>query len=901
MQEILPSPERTAALEREVAHLRERVERDRRALAVLYNVSLACRGRTTPRAIFEAVQREIQAIFCPDACYIAVCDGGGAGGRAGVFKAALIVDEGQAEYAEGVPHGALTGLLLRDRRPLLFRDLAAERAALEVQPESFGNLQKRSRAWAGVPLLIGEDALGVISIQRYTPAAYDEDDLDLLQRIGNVVAVALENANLVQQQRELGAALAARVRARTEELATLSALAAELVLQRPLPELLGRALRMVLDLTGLHGGTVRRLDRQRDELVLLAHVGLPDAFARVAERVPVAGTLVGQIVMQDRPLTLRAGAHRAYAAHLSLTVESLLGVQLRVGERIVGTLTLLGNQPADFDQQQIDLVQVIGNQIALAIENAALLEERERQVAELSALSRIAHAAVSAQDLPTLLRQVHEALVGFMRLDAFAMFVYDPQRGVILEGLGIDEGQDYVFYRNQPPRPGSFTEWIIQHRQTLAFRDMLAEVGAYPTLRPATVGAAKPAASWIGTPMLDREERVIGTIAIQSYTPYAFDLRDERFLASVARQVALHVQNVTLLTRRERQIRELHAIGRISQQIAGSFDLDAMLRAIYQTLQEVTGASSFFLVVCEAITHHITHSFFIDGGEEIDFRPPGGQPPPGSLTDYIIRKGEPLLFNDLSSQAEELARLGIAPRSYGSPDQPRSWAGVPLLDQDARPIGVIALQDGRAYQYDQQTLEFLSQVASHLSLGIQKVQLFEQRERQIDENARLFAQAQAHAAAAERKAKQMALVHRVTLALSSRIDPQEILELACQELVGLFWADHAGIVLFDEDGEWGTVVAEYPQSAVRGSRIPLTSELMRQLIEGRQPITIDSVATSPMLEPVRDVLQGIGVESIAIIPLVSRGRAIGSIGIDSIGQRRAFTAEERELFMTVAA
>ena len=71
-----------------------------------------------------------------------------------------------------------------------------------------------------------------------------------------------------------------------------------------------------------------------------------------------------------------------------------------------------------------------------------------------------------------------------------------------------------------------------------------------------------------------------------------------------------------------------------------------------------------------------------------------------------------------------LEELGIQPYRYGSDRTPHSWAGVPLFNADARAIGVIAIQDTRPYQYDQQTIEFLYQVASHLSLGVQKVALF---------------------------------------------------------------------------------------------------------------------------------------------------------------------------------
>src|SRR5204862_1479256 len=130
--------------------------------------------------------------------------------------------------------------------------------------------------------------------------------------------------------------------------------------------------------------------------------------------------------------------------------QSLLGVPLRIGDHVVGSLAVLDDRPRIFEAQQVDMTQVIGNQIALAIENARLLEERERQIAELRALSNIAHAAATALDLPTLLRQVHESLHGFIRLDAFMMIVYDAERQLIVEGVGIDRGGAYTCLHNEP-------------------------------------------------------------------------------------------------------------------------------------------------------------------------------------------------------------------------------------------------------------------------------------------------------------------------------------------------------------------------------------------------------------------------------------------------------------------
>src|SRR5262245_30676213 len=899
--EPVPAPheQRMQDIEQQFDALRGQLERSRRTLDILYNISMACRGRTSFREIFDVTYHELSAVFPLDASYVALCDTQ----RADRFRAVLMVDEGAAEYLEHVDVGRLTGLLIRERRPLLFRDLAEERSALKRPPEPFGNEQKRSRSWLGVPLLVGQDAVGVISIQSYEPGLYDAADADLLQRLGNVVAVALENARLAQQQRELSAALSHQVAARPGGMATLSTIAAELVLQRRLPALLDRALDLVVPLLGLGGGNVRLLNLRRDELTLVAHRGFPREYVESAASIPVEGSqTIGIVVRENRPVVIPSGLGERSRPDFTPPFESLLGVPLRIGEKVLGILGLLGKQAHTFDRQQIDLSQAIANQLAIAVENARLFEEQERRIAELRALSSISHAASTALDLPTLLRVVHDALQPFMRLDAFSMVVFDPERQVITDGISIDEGQEYAYWSNQPPPPDSLTAWVIRNQRTLHFNNLDEEIKRYPELGQHMVGVGKHAVSWLGVPLISRDDAAIGAIAVQGYRPNAFSQRDEAFLENVARQVALHAQNVRLLTQRERQIRELDAIGRIGQLISASFDLDEMLQGVYQTLQRASGAPIFYLLICEPDSHIVTNPVFIEQGKRNDFGWVGKPPTPGSMTDWVIRQRKPLLFDDLLAYLQRTADAEITPTRFGNQQHARSWAGVPLLAKDGEPIGVLSLQDYRLGLYDAQTVEFLSQLASHISLGVQKVRLFEERERQLAENARLFAEARAHAEAAERQAQRMELVNRIALVLSSRLDQQEILDLANQELVRLFWADHTGIVLLDEDGQWGTVVSEYPASGALGLRLPIHDNPMTQeALATRRPVRVSSVATDPRAAIVRDDLMRIGVVSIMIVPLVSRGQVIGSIGLDSINKSRDFTVEEQNLFLTVAA
>ncbi|MCU0495685.1 MAG: GAF domain-containing protein, partial [Chloroflexaceae bacterium] len=633
-------------LEQQRVLLQRQRDRDQQALQTLYAISLACRGVTSFQTLFQAIVRELTQVFTFDACYIAVCDPD----RPDLFQAVLFEDEGMQEYKEAVERGPLTGLLVQKRGPLLFRDLVAERNRLDKTPDTFGQSHKLSRAWLGVPLMLGDDAIGVVSIQSYTPGVFGEADLDLLQQVANVVAVALENVRLAQAQAALGTALSEQVDARTRELVALSTIAGDMVLREPLPRLLNRALGLMLTLLRLDAGNMRLLDRERNSLVLLVHQGFSEPYAQQRAVLSLTNSLIRGVVLENRPMVVITRLGRMSGSDALASFEALLSVPLRIGSRVLGTLSLFALQPREFDEQERNLAQAVANQAAIAIEIDRLFEERERQIGELRALSAVSHAASTAFDLPSLLRQVHNALQTFMRLDAFSMVIYDPARNIISNGLSIDEGEEYTYWRNEPPPPGSLSAWVIRHRSILQFHNLPEELDSYPELSRHIVGAERHAVSWLGVPLVDRDEAVIGLIALQSYSRAAFSERDVTLLTNIARQVTLHVQNVRLLDQRARQIRELDAIGQIGQLISASYELEEMLEGVYRILNQQLGVVVFYLVICEIETHAITHSVFINQGQRTSPLVPGSPPNPGSLTSWILQHREPLHFHNYPEQ-----------------------------------------------------------------------------------------------------------------------------------------------------------------------------------------------------------------------------------------------------------
>jgi anti-anti-sigma regulatory factor len=95
----------------------------------------------------------------------------------------------------------LNARIIRGRRPLLIDDLDQDPARRSGKMIPFGQVEKRSRAWLGVPMISGDEVQGVLSVQSYQPAAFGDADTDLLMLVSSQIAVAIQNARLVRRLR----------------------------------------------------------------------------------------------------------------------------------------------------------------------------------------------------------------------------------------------------------------------------------------------------------------------------------------------------------------------------------------------------------------------------------------------------------------------------------------------------------------------------------------------------------------------------------------------------------------------------------------------------------------------------------------------------------------------------
>jgi signal transduction histidine kinase len=178
---------------------------------------------------------------------------------------------------------------------------------------------------------------------------------------------------------------------------------------RPLAETLDRIIVEAGRLLGTGSGAIFRLEEGRGVVTIQAARGLPVEYVANMS-IPVGQGAVGLSVESHRPVVvpdietwLRGGAmgldtpRREMVRTLTGWYGSLLAVPLVMQGHVYGALVLYYRSPRDFADADLALASVLGDYVALAIENARLRERAELAAveAERTRLARDLHDSVT--------------------------------------------------------------------------------------------------------------------------------------------------------------------------------------------------------------------------------------------------------------------------------------------------------------------------------------------------------------------------------------------------------------------------------------------------------------------------------------------------------------------------
>jgi GAF domain-containing protein len=261
------------------------------------------------------------------------------------------------------------------------------------------------RSLAGVPLRVGNQAQGVLYLFGDRAHPLDSQEQQLLRIFANQAAVAVQNARLFEEETR-----------RLQDVTSLQDLGLRFTATLDIRTLLEEVVRaanhlldtnssgvLLVDETGTQAVNVRCWVREGGQVETRS-------FNRAIRRDGLTNT----VMRTGRPIMLAEtlGDPRINPAMIAEGIRSFVMVPIRIAEQTLGTLFVNSYQPRAFSAHEQQLLQVFANQVAVAIKNALLFEERrdfeQRLIGENERMARelVTARATQRQLLPELPRRV---------------------------------------------------------------------------------------------------------------------------------------------------------------------------------------------------------------------------------------------------------------------------------------------------------------------------------------------------------------------------------------------------------------------------------------------------------------------------------------------------------------
>jgi signal transduction histidine kinase len=333
-----------------------------------------------------------------------------------VARAAVGIEE-EVERGVRIPVGqGFAGRVAADRQAVILDDVDHADVLNPILRE------KGIKSMLGVPLQAGGRLLGVLHVGVLAHRVFTASDVELLQFAGDRAAIAIEHARAFEAERT------ARKRVEHVQAVTDAALA-HLALDDLFEVLLPR-IREILEADTC---AVLLLDEATNELVARAAVGIEEEVER-GIRIPLGGGFAGRVAA-DRQAVILDDVDHADVLNPILRekgIKSMLGVPLLVGGDALGVIHVGTLVHRRFTTQDVELLQLVAQRVALAIERARVHE----QTVALDAL-KANFVAIAAHELRTPATSVYGVLATLLERDGQ---LDDDVRRQLLR-VGVEQGE----------------------------------------------------------------------------------------------------------------------------------------------------------------------------------------------------------------------------------------------------------------------------------------------------------------------------------------------------------------------------------------------------------------------------------------------------------------------------
>ncbi len=607
-----------------------------------------------------------------------------------------------------------------------------------------------------VPIFVREGFWGAILEMRRELQPYTREDEIRATTIASQFAVALDNIRLLAESQRAA-----------EQLTTAAEVSRVASSQLDVEEVLNRAVNLIRERFGHYHVQVFLLDNRGEWAELRASTGAVGAQLLAQQHKLAVGsqsvigkvTEVGQYIMARSSEVDQSTVHRFN--ELLPETKTELALPMVIGDRVVGALDVQSIfEDAFSDGADIDILQTLADQLAVAVENARLYQESQEAAEDNKALYNASRAINDSQNSD----EVARAISNFV--------IQEPGAVVSLVKLTLDANQlireAEVIGDSRPKtdtrRLRSFNALTLPILQKL---DLANDVVVTESLaksvklsetekrvfRMLNIGAM------VSVP-LRLPGAWTGLILVSYPDPRTFNRREITRLSTITAQTATTLQNRDLLDTTEQSLEESRLLFEASAAINTASSARALLEAMYPLAAEMNPAQIVMMLFEEPM---------FEGARPIRVFMAEGL----TIRQETFAVGRSIFVRDLPLFRNLPVNSSLALEDVQAATHLSERERTELRNLQVRSLLYLPLQVGNRY---------LGYIGFNMTEPARMRDNLVQRLQTVVQQTAIALQTQQYYSQAQRRAWREEQISRITAALNSASDPDEVLRIGLQEL-----------------------------------------------------------------------------------------------------------------------
>ncbi len=615
-----------------------------------------------------------------------------------------------------------------------------------------------------VPITHNDKKIGVITVQSFKPDAYTDYHLQILKTLAVYVAIAIDNASLYTNMEE-------RVKERTGEIEKayennrlLSEIGQQITSSLNFENIFEKLHGYVNQLMNADcfGIRIYNAEAKTIEYKYEIEKGVRDYEVLIVPLNPEENLSSWCVVNKKEVLINDSDVEsKKYIKTMHILVgekpNSLLFLPIFVGEKILGVITVQSFSKNAYTNYHLDILKSLASYTAIALENASLYEHMEEKVNERTQevvkqkeevektyentrlLNQIGKDITATLSIESIIDKVYNNVNNLMDATTFGIGVYNEEKKEIVFPATIEKGIKYPPYSYSIDNPDRPAVWCYNSQKDYVINHFSEEFVKSNKVKDYQAKYGENPEAIIYVPVTQNDKK-IGVITVQSFTPNAYNDYHLQILKNLAVYVAIAIDNASLYTGMEKRVKERTEeieknyqdtllLGQIAEAISASLSVETIISKVYENVNKLMKADCFGIGILKNTT---TNELEFNGFVENDQLMPNfayASNDPNRLAAHCFTGKKEIMINDYTVEYKKYIK-GIQAPVSGKDSS--SIIYLPLYSKGIG-IGVLTVQSFDKNAYTSYHLNLLKNLAVSIGIALDNANLYQNLEEKVNE------------------------------------------------------------------------------------------------------------------------------------------------------------------------